>query len=193
MPKIKSKQFPFKDSFIGKDSIMSIAGVISASHQPYSYDNESTTKSSGMREAKELTPEEEKKVEELKDRDEEVRRHEQAHIAAAGQYVRGGAQYDYKRGPDGNTYAVGGEVKIDTSAEKDPKATIQKMEVVKRAALAPEHPSAQDRRVASEADAVAMKAQRDLAQTISQSEGISQLAALKKANNDTSHKIDLAA
>ena len=44
----------------------------------------------------------------------------------------------------------------------DPQATIQKMEVVKRAALAPAEPSAQDRRVASIADARRLEAAAEL-------------------------------
>ena len=58
-------------------------------------------------------------------------------MAAGAGLVMGGANYQYQRGPDGKMYAVGGEVKIDTSREKDPKDTIDKMQQVKRAALAP--------------------------------------------------------
>ncbi len=81
-----------------------------------------------------------------------------AHIAAGGPYVRGGAHFEYETGPDGRRYAVGGEVSIDTSQEMDPRATLQKMRTVQRAALAPAHPSQQDRRVAAQAAAKAMKA-----------------------------------
>ena len=85
-----------------------------------------------------------------------------AHIAAGGPYVRGGARFEYEKGPDGRCYAVGGEVSIDTSPEKDPRATLQKMKVVQRAALAPAHPSAQDRRVAAQAAARAIQAMVDV-------------------------------
>jgi hypothetical protein len=84
--------------------------------------------------------------------DTHVRAHEQAHLAAAGRYARGGASYTYTRGPDGQLYAVGGEVGIDTSPVKgDPEATIRKAEVVRAAAEAPSDPSAQDRTVAAQA------------------------------------------
>ena len=84
--------------------------------------------------------------------DAEVRAHENAHKAAAGQHARGGPTYEYERGPDGRRYAVGGEIRIDTSpVPDDPDATILKMRQVRRAALAPAEPSPQDRRVASEA------------------------------------------
>ena len=99
-----------------------------------------------------FSEEDQEKVNELTKRDQEVRAHEQAHIAAGGQYVKGGATYQYEKGPDGKMYAVGGEVTIDTSPVKgDPQATVAKMEVVIRAALAPANPSGQDRSVAAQA------------------------------------------
>ena len=113
---------------------------------------------------RELTEEEKREVEELKKTDQKVRRHEQAHIAAGGQYVRGGARYEYDTGPDKKRYAVGGEVTIDTSEEQTPEATIVKAQVVRRAALAPSDPSPQDRQVASEASRVESEARAELAQ-----------------------------
>lgn len=102
----------------------------------------------------ELSDEEQEEVERLRRRDAEVRAHENAHKAAAGQHARGGPRYEFERGPDGRRYAVGGEVKIDTAAvPDDPDATIRKMRQVRRAALAPAEPSPQDRRVAAEASA----------------------------------------
>ena len=112
-----------------------------------------------------LTDEEKQEVADLKKRDTEVRAHEQAHVAAGGQYVRGGPSYKYESGPDGKRYAVGGEVSIDTSpVPGDPRATIAKMQVVKRAAFAPAQPSGQDRAVAAQASQEQAKAQRELAQ-----------------------------
>ena len=61
----------------------------------------------------ELTEEEQEQVQDLQARDQEVRRHEAAHKAAAGQFASGGPTYDLQRGPDGKQYAVGGEVQID--------------------------------------------------------------------------------
>lgn len=111
----------------------------------------------------ELSPEEEKAVDELKARDREVRAHEQAHANVGGQYA-GAPSYQYQTGPDGRRYAVGGEVSIDASpVEGDPAATIQKMMIVERAALAPVEPSSQDRKVAAEAQARRLQAQAELA------------------------------
>lgn len=99
----------------------------------------------------ELTEAEKKQVEELKKIDRQVKAHEQAHLNAAAGIASGGASYTYTLGPDGQRYATGGEVQIDISPEKDPKATIQKMQQVRRAALAPSDPSGQDRSVAAQA------------------------------------------
>jgi len=91
-----------------------------------------------------------------------VRRHEQAHAAVGGQYA-GSPSYTYQTGPDGQRYAIGGEVPIDVSPVKgDAQATISKMEVVKAAALAPAEPSGADRRVASLADSIRAQAVADL-------------------------------
>ena len=117
---------------------------------------------SGSPEA-ELSQEEQSQVEQLETRDREVRQHEQAHLAAAGGYARGGASYEYETGPDGKRYAVGGEVSIDTSkVSGDPEATIRKAQIVYRAALAPAEPSSQDRSIASQAKRMEMAARQDL-------------------------------
>lgn len=112
-----------------------------------------------------LTPEEKKEVQELKEQDAKVRRHEQAHVMAGGRYIRSRAQFQYVTGPDGKQYAVSGEVQIDTSeVPDDPEATIQKAQVVRRAALAPADPSPQDRRVAAEANRMEFEARMEVAQ-----------------------------
>ncbi|WP_420845014.1 putative metalloprotease CJM1_0395 family protein [Marinobacter iranensis] len=99
---------------------------------------------------------------ELKARDREVRAHEAAHQSVGGQYT-GSISYVYQRGPDGAQYAVGGEVSIDTSPVRgDPQATIDKMRVVRAAALAPAEPSSQDRAVAAEAMQLMLQAQVEL-------------------------------
>jgi hypothetical protein len=102
------------------------------------------------------------KIQELKDRDQEVRTHEQAHAAVGGQYA-GAPSYEFETGPDGNRYAVGGEVSIDVSEEKDPEDTVSKMQVVRAAALAPAEPSTQDYKVAAEAAQKEQAARADIA------------------------------
>ena len=98
----------------------------------------------------ELSDEDQEIVAELKRRDTEVRRHEQAHSSAAGSYS-GPPSFEYERGPDGRLYAVGGEVKIDARPVNDPEATIRRMDIGIRAARAPANPSAQDHAVAAQA------------------------------------------
>jgi hypothetical protein len=112
----------------------------------------------------ELSKEESAELQKLKARDQEVRTHEQAHVAAGGQYIRGGISYDYQRGPDGRSYAVGGHVDIDISEESTPEATINKMRVVKRAALAPAEPSGADRSVAAAAASKEQQARSEIAE-----------------------------
>lgn len=99
----------------------------------------------------------------LRARDQEVRTHEQAHLSAAGQYATGGIKYSYQTGPDGQRYAVGGSVGIDTGpVAGDPEATLQKARVVQRAALAPAEPSGQDMKVAAQASQMMMQAQVEI-------------------------------
>ncbi len=111
----------------------------------------------------EISDEAKKLLESLKKRDAEVKAHEQAHISAGGAFVKGGAGFQYEKGPDGKQYAVAGEVSIDASeVPGDPKETITKAETIGRAALAPANPSAQDRRVAAQAGAMKNKAEAEL-------------------------------
>ena len=105
---------------------------------------------------------EQREVEQLKARDREVRAHEQAHARVGGEYA-GAPQYEFELGPDGQRYAVGGEVSIDISEENEPEQTVRKMEQVKAAALAPAEPSPADLRVASEATQIAARARTELA------------------------------
>lgn len=125
----------------------------------------------------ELSPQVKRVIEELKKRDSAVRSHESAHQAVGGSLVRG-KTLNYTVGPDGKQYAIGGEVKIDISEVPDnPSATISKMQQVRRAALAPVDPSAQDRSAASLASSIEAKADAELIKN--RSEGISDN---KKAN-----------
>lgn len=118
----------------------------------------------------ELTQEELHSVDELKQRDREVRAHEQAHLANAGQYAGGGATFTYQTGPDGKRYAVGGEVPIDVSKERTPEQTIQKMEAIRRAAMAPASPSPADRRIAAAASKQEAEARQELQASTSQTQ-----------------------
>lgn len=112
--------------------------------------------------SRELSAEQQRQVQELREIDRKVRAHEQAHIAAGGDLVRGGATYTYQLGPDDKRYAVGGEVSIDASPGKTPEETIPKAQHIRETALAPAEPSAQDRSVASAASRMEADAQLEL-------------------------------
>jgi len=113
-------------------------------------------------EQEQLSEEDLRKVEELKKIDKRVHVHEQAHLSAAGSYARGGANYDYVTGPDGNKYANAGHVNLDTSREKTPEATIRKANVIQKAALAPADPSPADKQIAANASKMAADAQKEI-------------------------------
>ena len=111
----------------------------------------------------EFTEEELKQIEDMKARDQEVRVHEQAHKSAGGQYAAS-PTYTYETGPDGKRYVTDGEVSIDVGEESDPQATIDKMQVVKRAAMAPAEPSSADRQVYADASRKEAAARQELAE-----------------------------
>ena len=92
----------------------------------------------------ELSATEEEQVRKLKESDTRVRAHEMAHKAAAGSLAAGGPYYDLQRGPDGQNYAVGGEVPIRLPETTDYKEAIKDAQQAERAALAPADPSPDD-------------------------------------------------
>ncbi|NVJ59462.1 MAG: catalase [Gammaproteobacteria bacterium] len=127
-------------------------------------DNEKDGESQQERQEQRQEQENKQQVEQLKSRDREVRAHEAAHAAVGGQYA-GAPSYTFQTGPDGRRYAVGGEVPIDIGVVSgNPEATIRKMQQVRRAALAPQDPSAQDQSVAAQATAQEAAARAELAQ-----------------------------
>jgi hypothetical protein len=109
-----------------------------------------------------LDPRERAQLDKLRARDVEVRQHEQAHVAAAGPLHRGGPNYQYQTGPDGNKYAVGGDVQIDTSPGRTPEETVAKAQQIRRAALAPAEPSSTDLAVAAKASQMEAQARAEL-------------------------------
>ena len=115
------------------------------------------------RSADTLSEAEQRQVAELKERDREVRAHEMAHVAAGAGLVTRGASYTYQTGPDGQRYAIGGEVGIDTSPGRTPEETLAKAERIRAAALAPAEPSGQDRQVAAQASRMAVDARLEVA------------------------------
>ncbi len=136
----------------------------------------------------EIDTKELKEIQQLKKRDTEVRAHEQAHLSAAGQYAAGGASFSYKTGPNGQRYAVGGEVPIDMSKEATPEETLIKMSAIQRAALAPASPSSADRRIAAQASLKESQARSELQGTTTENttDDPSQRSITSKIYNDNS-------
>ncbi|MBR0565258.1 hypothetical protein J5J83_03890 [Azoarcus sp. L1K30] len=110
----------------------------------------------------ELSAAEQRELDQLKQRDEQVRAHEQAHISAGGDLITARASYTFETGPDDKRYAVGGEVRIDTSEGRTAEETIARAERIRAAALAPTDPSPQDRQVATMAQRMASEARQEL-------------------------------
>ena len=136
----------------------------SSSDQQSSSDQESAAEqqSAQSEQTEQQAQAEQQELRELQARDQEVRTHEQAHAMVGGRYA-GTPSYEYQQGPDGRRYAVGGEVQIDLAPiAGDPPATIQKMQQVKAAALAPAEPSSADRSIAAEATNRLLQAQAEL-------------------------------
>jgi hypothetical protein len=115
------------------------------------------------KESRELTLRQKLEVKQLEQLERSVREHERAHLRAAQNLAIGSPSFEYKVGPDGQKYAVGGEVNIDASpAGKDPEETITKALKIQRAALAPSDPSPEDLQVATQARIMEAKAHRKL-------------------------------
>jgi len=124
-------------------------------------DDENTNNSSES-ETQKVDVQQEQIINELQRRDKEVRSHELAHAAVGGSFT-GAPNYSFETGPDGQKYAVGGEVSVDLSTVAgNPTATIAKMQKVHAAALAPANPSVQDTQVAASAIQIILQAQSEL-------------------------------
>jgi hypothetical protein len=95
--------------------------------------------------------------------DQKVRAHESAHQAAAGG-LGGAVSFTFETGPDGKSYAVGGEVPVDMSSGRTPEETLSKAEQIRAAALAPADPSPQDLSVAAQASQMEAEARDQLMQ-----------------------------
>ncbi len=139
------------------------------SREPDTFERSAPTTSSDTRsnadtnaQGEALSDKEQRELDQMRSRDQEVRTHEQAHGAGAGGLARGGPNYTLTVGPDGKRYASGGHLNIDTSEAGTPEQTIQKAAQIRRAALAPADPSSKDRQVAAKASQMEAKARREL-------------------------------
>ena len=125
------------------------------------------------------------RLQSLQRSDRQVRAHEMAHVAAGGSLVRSGASFSYAIGPDGQRYAIGGEVAIDTSPGRNPEETLDKAARIRAAAMAPADPSPQDRHVAALATRMAMQASMELALRRGDTASSTETADSRAANGAT--------
>ncbi len=106
----------------------------------------------------EKSEEENRTLQKLKNRDQEVRLHEAQHNRNPGTVSIGGPQYTYTIGPDGKVYATGGQVMVTTGASGDPKTALRKARALKSAALSTGEPSSMDMAAAVSAREMEMEA-----------------------------------
>ena len=88
-------------------------------------------------------------VEKFKKMDLKIRSHEQAHATIG--HTTTPISYNYQQGPDGKMYVVGGSVRLDTSIPDDPKAAIDKLDQIKKAASGVEDQSSADIGISTQA------------------------------------------
>ncbi len=150
----------------GKPSVQAASGEIDKTTS--AKDNQTSTtsnteNSNKSKDSVQLSDKAKALVRSLQARDQQVRAHEQAHLAASGGLATSGASYTYQKGPDGVSYAIGGEVSIDVSAGRTPEDTIARAATIRAAALAPADPSGQDRAVAAAASQMEQQAYAEVA------------------------------
>ncbi|MGL1902818.1 MAG: putative metalloprotease CJM1_0395 family protein [Fibrobacterales bacterium] len=173
-----AQQAPTTDKSIGIDSRSSVKSTPSGKETSVS-----DTSAKAPIDDAELSEEEQAQVTEMKARDQEVRTHEQSHLAAAGPNARGGVKLEYESGPDGKQYAVSGHVDIDVSKADTPEETITKAEQIQQAALAPAEPSSKDRQVAAEATQLESEAREELREETH--EGVTEVTGSFSTTDDT--------
>ena len=89
-------------------------------------------------------------LEKFKNKDAEIRTHEQVHASIG--HTTAPISYSYQQGPDGKMYAVGGSVRLETSMPDDPKAAAFKLDILQKAASAPSNTSGADNAIASQSN-----------------------------------------
>ena len=117
-------------------------------HQP--------TPEGGLRPMQDLSSEEQQQLRDLERRDQQVRTRDMAFIAAAGG-AAGSYSVEYETGPDGRRYAVGADIKLDTSEGATPEQTLAKARALRAATMSARGESSTD--ASATAKAVRMEAE----------------------------------
>ncbi len=147
-------------------------------------DKQSQESTKAIKTNTELTTSEQQQVSELSQIDSQVRAHEAAHIAAGGSVVSGGASYTYQKGPDGQLYAIGGEVPISSAGASSPEAKIAIAKEMQAAALAPANPSLQDLKVAASATQMEAQARQELNLEKSEEQKVKEIRTYSNNQNE---------
>lgn len=88
----------------------------------------------------------ERVLERFKNKDSEIRVHEQLHASLGTTTTP--ISYSYQMGPDGKLYATGGHVRFDTSMPSNPVEAKLKLDELQKASSAPERLSGADSSIA---------------------------------------------
>lgn len=107
-------------------------------------------------------PEVRQEIRQLQMTEQEVIKHEQAHKSVGGD-LTGPVSYTYTNGPDEKRYIDGGEVSIQAKEGATPEETLNILQRVRDAALAPADPSPQDLRVAASASSQMQQVRSEIA------------------------------
>lgn len=165
-PKIEKPDDDINDTVTISDKAMKLYAQDKAAQESSTQTTSTTNGTSSDTEInkanKKLSKAEQQEVVELKKRDSEVKTHEQAHLSAAAGLSASAPSYTYQTGPDGQEYAIGGEVSVTFVESNDPEENIKNAQTMKAAALAPADPSGQDRAVARNADQIISQAEQQL-------------------------------
>jgi len=145
-----------------KENTDKLQNTTQAPKEELKQDEENKTSDQAVKSDSELTNSERQQVTELRQIDSQVRAHEAAHIAAGGSAISGGASFTYQKGPDGQLYAVAGEVPISSAGASTPEAKIAIARDMQAGALAPANPSPQDLKVAASAAQMEAQARQEL-------------------------------
>lgn len=70
-------------------------------------------------------------VDKFQNKDSEIKAHEQTHTSLANTTTA--IHYSYQKGPDGKFYAIGAEVRFDTSMPQDKDEAILKLDTIQQA------------------------------------------------------------
>lgn len=103
-----------------------------------------------LRPMADLSPEQLQQLRELERQDQQVRTRDMAFIAAAGG-AAGSYSVEYETGPDGRRYAVGADIKLDTSDGATPEQTLAKARALRAATMSARGESSTDASAAAKA------------------------------------------